>query len=138
MEISSDIMDQRVALGAAWLDEKRPGWRDQISLTELRMEQCAKCVLGQVFSDFAHVYEWGEGYRYALNRLMPSTSGPQSFAVEHGFNLPCLDACEVEDFEVREDQWLALRDAWVRLIEGRDEDRIATRVEWFAGMAGRL
>lgn len=41
-----------VAAGAAWLDERVPGWWQRINLDALRMKSCEWCVLGQVFGHF--------------------------------------------------------------------------------------
>lgn len=43
---------ERVAKGAAYLDEHHPGWSDRIDRIDrtcLDMGHCAKCVLGQLF-----------------------------------------------------------------------------------------
>lgn len=45
--------DERVKRGAALLDEKRPGWADEIDLDLLNLRSCTTCVLGQVFLDDA-------------------------------------------------------------------------------------
>lgn len=42
-------ISERVARGAAWLDDVRPGWRDQVSLTTLTLANSRLCILGQVF-----------------------------------------------------------------------------------------
>lgn len=47
MEVSSEIMD-RVQRGAAWLDEKRPGWLEEISLEQLDVSSISECILGQL------------------------------------------------------------------------------------------
>lgn len=43
---------ERVAAGAAWLDEHEPGWIKRIDIGVLDISSCANCVLGQVFGDF--------------------------------------------------------------------------------------
>lgn len=40
---------KRVARGAALLDAKRPGWRDQINLKDLSLSSCTNCIIGQTF-----------------------------------------------------------------------------------------
>lgn len=47
--------EQRVAAGAAWLDERWPLWHNAIALDELDMSVCDRCVLGQVFGGFGLV-----------------------------------------------------------------------------------
>jgi hypothetical protein len=41
-----------VARGVALLDEKVPGWRERIKLGELALQDCRRCVLGQVYGHF--------------------------------------------------------------------------------------
>ena len=40
---------ERVTKGAAFLDEHKPGWWQQIDLGRLDLEDCTDCVLGQIF-----------------------------------------------------------------------------------------
>lgn len=42
---------ERVAAGAAWLDEHRPGWVDRIDLETLDLGDCANCIVGQEFGE---------------------------------------------------------------------------------------
>jgi hypothetical protein len=39
---------ERVARGAAFLDEREPGWAARIDLGRLNMDICHRCVLGQL------------------------------------------------------------------------------------------
>jgi len=39
---------ERIAKGAALLDEKAPGWRSRVDADTLEMSSCARCVLGQL------------------------------------------------------------------------------------------
>lgn len=45
----SAAIAERVARGAALLDAKRPGWDRQVDLAVLDLEDCALCVIGQLF-----------------------------------------------------------------------------------------
>jgi hypothetical protein len=47
-----DTTAERVARGAALLDQYRPGWADEIDLHELRIESGSDCVLGQLYGDY--------------------------------------------------------------------------------------
>src|SRR2546426_82052 len=40
--------ERAVARGAAWRDKNHPGWAERINLTTLRMDQCSKCIVGQL------------------------------------------------------------------------------------------
>jgi hypothetical protein len=39
---------KEVERGAAFLDERRPGWRRRIDLDRLALRECTRCVLGQL------------------------------------------------------------------------------------------
>jgi hypothetical protein len=41
---------ERVAKGAALLDDKKPGWAERIDLGKLQMHSCYECILGQLFA----------------------------------------------------------------------------------------
>lgn len=43
---------ERVAAGAAWLDEHQPGWVERIDLDALEMRDCMSCILGQLFGGY--------------------------------------------------------------------------------------
>lgn len=43
---------ERVAAGAALLDEKMPGWHARIRLPELNLGSECQCVLGQVYGHY--------------------------------------------------------------------------------------
>lgn len=45
-------IEQRVAAGAAWLDEQVPSWLDLIDLYTLRLDDGCRCILGQTFGDY--------------------------------------------------------------------------------------
>lgn len=66
---------ERVAAGAAWLDEHEPGWVDRIDLGRLNIRRCADCIGGQLggwWSKFAARYDDEPGfniYRLGLDTL---------------------------------------------------------------------
>ena len=41
-------MTERVAAGAAWLDENQPGWWQRIDLATLDLASSCRCILGQL------------------------------------------------------------------------------------------
>lgn len=43
---------ERVAAGAAWLDEHRPGWDQRIDLETLDLGDPCHCVLGQEYGNY--------------------------------------------------------------------------------------
>ncbi len=42
-------LEEAVAAGAALLDRKMPGWRDNIDVSRLSMSETNSCLLGQLF-----------------------------------------------------------------------------------------
>jgi hypothetical protein len=46
-EMSFELI-KAVVRGAAFLDEQRPGWAAKINLRTLDLEDCGKCILGQL------------------------------------------------------------------------------------------
>jgi hypothetical protein len=63
--------EQRVANGAAWLDEDRPGWESKIDLARLDIASGIDCICGQVFADLASSDHWMSGYFAVVGRLPP-------------------------------------------------------------------
>jgi hypothetical protein len=68
-------IDLRVAAGAAWLDANRPGWWQRINLATLDLGDPCRCVLGQLFGDYA---EAPVGARF--------TDTDAYVAIDQGFN----------------------------------------------------
>lgn len=49
---------ERVAAGAAFLDEREPGWVDRIDPRRLDIADCSRCVLGQLFGAYVNGLDW--------------------------------------------------------------------------------
>jgi hypothetical protein len=45
-------MPERVANGIAYLNKNDPGWQERVDLSELNIDSCRDCVLGQLYGDF--------------------------------------------------------------------------------------
>jgi len=101
-------VQERVARGAAWLDENRPGWRDAISLQELDMRSGCDCVLGQVYATDAID---GDGYHYVLRKLIGSEIH-YAWAAERGFTLVYSEERELTWLF----DWNELEEEWRRVI----------------------
>jgi hypothetical protein len=43
---------ERVAAGAAFLDEQWPGWWQRVALDQLDLGSCKRCILGQLSGDY--------------------------------------------------------------------------------------
>lgn len=81
------------ARGAEFLDQRRPGWADEIDLDTLDLRSLDDCVLGQLYGD------WG-----AANRAIPEiewNSGSQAY---YGF--------ELDGAPFSRDRYKALTDEW--------------------------
>lgn len=50
-------IEERVQAGAAWLDERYPGWFQVIDLGTLDISRCDLCVLGQVYTGCVPAHE---------------------------------------------------------------------------------
>lgn len=87
------MIRDRVAKGCALLDAKRPGWADQIELSDLEMSDCHECVLGQLFDGF------GEG---------ADELGIYGFEDRYGFD---TDSTDMELAWPR-DQFAVLNELW--------------------------
>lgn len=109
------MYEDRVAKGAALLDEHYPGWAARIAADDLAMSLCDKCVLGQVYGDY-----W-DGFR-TIKKRMPW--GLYSTA-DFGFTLRDSEQTEAKllgEGLVRFDR---LADAWraeIRQRIGKGDD----------------
>jgi hypothetical protein len=99
----SAAIAQRVAAGAAWLDEHRPGWADRINLDELDLANPCKCVLGQ---------EYG---RFVLGDDLILDEGSESWML--GFDVAEL----VQDGRYAGERYTELTAAWRELVLARLE-----------------
>lgn len=102
--VTANKVAERVARGAAWLDEQKPGW-PQLITEELEMSGCRSCVLGQVFA-----VEGGKesGYWWALDSVgwteETGASAIWDWASYHGFEGP---------------EYVLLEEEWLRVIGER-------------------
>jgi hypothetical protein len=98
----SDTIAERVKRGAALLDEKRPGWAEQIGTQYLAMWSSCGCVLGRLDGE----------YEIGLRKLWPEETKDalRTLAGEHGFT------CSIDPLGP---EWTNLRSAWEAEIEAR-------------------
>lgn len=92
---------ERVAAGAAWLDENKPGWVERISLDKLDIESDCGCALGQVYggyNDSPYTARWHAKGKY--------------LAVERGFVVDILE-------NDQRGAYAALTAEWKRIIQER-------------------
>ncbi|HEU5032738.1 MAG TPA: hypothetical protein VFV01_48000 [Spirillospora sp.] len=113
MNPSPEQIRERVAAGAAWLDEKQPGWEARVNTERLNMESTCDCILGQVYEEAAQASDWFDwdfyegAYWYVLQEHVGNRGS--DWPVEHGFTL--LGATYGD--------WAALEAAWVDLLKTR-------------------
>jgi len=107
---------ERVAKGAAHLDQVTPGWASRIDTGNLHLGSCFRCVIGQLLGSYYYFGHLG------LN-------GPTSRTM--GFNIDRDDNSDtVAEFQMLQDAWIeAICD---RLLptsdEGTPADAVATPV----------
>ncbi len=88
---------ERVAQGAALLDEKLPGWAGRIDIGTLRMRDTCQCVLGQLF---AIDPEEDDGYWAGL-RDLDIPNRPVRIPESYGFA-----AADPGDYRALDDEWI--------------------------------
>jgi hypothetical protein len=108
--VSTDTIPQRVARGAALLDEKLPGWHERIDLDRLDLASSCDCVLGQEFADHSDAKADVDPYAVGLDKL--DLWGFE--AAEDGFE----SYSEHDDDEADADH-AALTAEWKRVILAR-------------------
>lgn len=138
-------IEQRVAKGAAWLDEKYPGWWAKVDIATLAVSSCRKCVLAQVYDRLIPEGERGQILAQVLGEMGPMQRRTFAEALEAdgpyaagGFNVLTeyhdgLDiASHVYGFALAPGNWdlpltaaqefAALTDEWTRVIISRRLD----------------
>ena len=112
----------RVARGAALLDEHLPGWTDEIDLDDLDLENPCLCVLGQVGFTLGHANREGGTFSLALDHLYSKVDSKQEFdffPYDYGFDA-CFDS-ELDGTEDKNQAYAWLDETWRALIDDRKE-----------------
>tara|TARA_R110000824_G_scaffold226927_4_gene414745 strand:- start:495 stop:806 length:312 start_codon:yes stop_codon:yes gene_type:complete len=71
-------LGKRVAKGAAWLDQVKPNWRNELNWSFLKIEDRTLCILGQLFTDPSREH-LTNGYDYLF------CTQPNDWIIDHGF-----------------------------------------------------
>lgn len=109
------VAQERVAAGAAWLDEHKPGWERTLDLATLDLADGCHCVLGQAFQEECGIsvnwehdrWWWSEHYQmYNAFSFIQSTQ-EDGWAIHHGFDVS------------RHSRYPELQEAWLELIKNR-------------------
>ncbi len=103
-----------VKKGSYELDQRYPGWRQAVELSELDMHDCDSCVL-------AHVAEWRglgmvNGYYSMLDEMVEDNSAVQTeWAIEHGFMED--ETIRSDDYESYDANWHLMEEAWAQVVK---------------------
>lgn len=81
----NDTIPERVAAGAAFLDEHEPGWDSRIDLERLDLGSSCACVLGQLYKGFGAGliatglldYEYSRGADLGFHWLVGTTEAAE-------------------------------------------------------------
>jgi hypothetical protein len=76
-------ISERVAWGAAWLDDKYPGWVDRIDLAALEMSDCNACILGQVYTGLVPEAERNQLLAQAISDVTSGYPDSEQWAAEY-------------------------------------------------------
>lgn len=124
------MFEEQIALGAAWLDEHKPGWERLIDPQMLDMHNTCKCVLGQVFKKEAEQANVVDGFDYddegelisepsGFNWVMKDLDGVDENFDSHvyGFNI-MYRPLEHSGNRFME-AWDTLESEWIDLVKSR-------------------
>lgn len=98
---------ERVAAGAAWLDENRPRWEDYIDLERLMLDDEEDCILGQLYG----------GFNEAPDELV--TPGWRATHLGFDLMLPSPWNQFPDEYQYTPERMRELEAEWRRLIESR-------------------
>ena len=87
MSTISEDLKLAVKRGATWMDQNHPGWVGRIDLSNLDMNNCHNCIIGQAVGNyFDKIYEIED---------VPESEADE-WAIEYGFNVEIDDNDWVE------------------------------------------
>jgi hypothetical protein len=114
--MSRITVTERVAKGAALLDEKLPDWWIRIDLADLSLRSSCRCILGQLYSG----RDTGNPFAEAARGL-----GVYDDAHAYGFDTSAYE--EDDDWACDEDDdFLALTAEWKRAVIARRQAVLAS------------
>lgn len=127
-------IEARVARGAAWLDEKYPGWFNVIDLGTLKLSDCHQCILGQVYTQHVPEQEKDQLIAQVVGKATAGLSAYDRADWERGMSLwggysVLIDSlglpdggkdmgfmADYDDPTYYTNQYEALLDEWTRVI----------------------
>jgi hypothetical protein len=105
---------ERVAKGAALLDEREPGWWRDIDVDRLDLSSPCRCVLGQLTTDLTEEDDWDAVcVRFGIRPWNTHNGLPTDY--ELGFNAV---ECRYHEPPTGE-EYDALTEEWLRVIAAR-------------------
>jgi hypothetical protein len=109
---------EEAARGAAFLDERHPGWAFEIDLTRLNMSTCSSCIVGQLFGGLTNPGGSARFQAYDTGLLSLGVNEDIDEHFELGFSArrPCREFLEADESG---EEWEALKQAWIAEIEKR-------------------
>jgi hypothetical protein len=119
--LTSSEATLRVQQGARFLDGVYPGWWKKIDLEKLALDNCDRCVLGQISGRLpysepcGYVFQLGV-FGWSRDVDLPGRESPQ---VRYGFTGCIYDIDPPANLEQSEHMWEILRNAWIAEIEQR-------------------
>ncbi len=109
-------LEPRVERGAVLLDDKVPGWADEVDLNVLELANACKCILGQLADTIVAALSMGASvprasgrYNSAGEALFGDAWWPSDVAADHGFELASIVAGGYD----------ALDELWIEAIQAR-------------------
>lgn len=85
-----------VKKGTQWLDENHPGWERRLDLSNLEMNNCERCVIGQAVGNF-WVTAGEEADRVGMDE--------EEWSVEHGFDVLFVGTSTTVAYRQLEAEW---------------------------------
>lgn len=85
--MSVEDLAERVKRGATYLDERKPGWADEIDVHNLAMLDGCRCILGQLYGWYSEtVFELNGRDPAEIENGMDMPDDLHRWAVDHGFH----------------------------------------------------
>jgi hypothetical protein len=116
MSATTTLIEQRVANGAAKLDEVKPDWYSLIDMDHLNMSYADQCILGQAFQGDGGYCNTLERMAWADHDEGVFDGDTSEYAVLHGFD---LDEEEWGGTNRTTNAWNELALAWETEIQKR-------------------
>ena len=111
-----------VKRGVKALDKGRPGWEEEIDLTQLDLSSPSFCMLGQIYGDFSYgCSALSEAARLAKEIEVGDLDGP----ARYGFEWPEAANSEGSGVGYVQPYYSLLTELWTTVIEQRRQKDVA-------------